>query len=154
MDHNNFHFSIYSCSQTSFTGAKKCPTGLAMNNYHASFCIKGEVTEMLATQKPVQRLLVDISARPENDQDVSEFLHRTSFSVLDPQIIADLQGQVSAGDVIEANGSFWQTGYVPHRQGYIDTVFCLTGFRLVTKQLNSAIRHNPYRGLFPQLLMH
>jgi hypothetical protein len=125
-----------------------------MNNYHASFSIRGEVTELLIVQKPVFRLMVDISAHPEDNQDNIDFLFRTSFSVIDPIIIAELQDQVSTGDVIEAKGSFWQTGYVPHQQGYIDTTFCLTGFRLIEKRLNSAIRQNPYHGLLPNMFVH
>jgi hypothetical protein len=125
-----------------------------MNNYHASFSIKGEVTGMLVLQKPVHHMLVDISAHPETDQDISDFLYRTSFSVLDPLIIAELQDHVSTGDVIEAKGSFWQTGYVPHQQGYIDTTFCLTSFRLVQKRMDSSFRHNPYQGLLSHIFMH
>ncbi|PCH72249.1 MAG: hypothetical protein COC12_06455 [Rhodobacteraceae bacterium] len=125
-----------------------------MNNYHASFSIKGEVTQMLIVQKPVRRLLVDISAHPEVDQDISDFLYRTSFSVLDPLIIAELQDQVSTGDVIEAKGSFWQTGYVPHQQGYIDTTFCLTSFQLIEKRMDSSMRHNPYQSLLSHIFVH
>jgi hypothetical protein len=127
-----------------------------MNNFHASFSILGEVTEMLIVQKPVYRLLVDISAHPDTDadRDISDFLHRTTFSVLNPLVIADLQDQVSTGDVIEAEGTFWQSGYVPHKEGYVDTTFYLSAFRVIEKQLNSSVRHNPYKGLFPHLSIH
>ena len=125
-----------------------------MNKFHASFSIRGEVTEMLIVHKPVYRLLIDVSAHPEGEQDVMDFLYRTSFCVLDPLIITDLQDQVSKGDVIEAKGSFWQTGYVQHQHGYIDTTFCLTGFRLIEKRRMSIMRQNPYQDLFPNMFVH
>ena len=122
-----------------------------MNTYHASFCILGEVTEMLLLQKPDQRMLIDISARPDLDQDAQGFVYRTSFSATTPELISILQDQVSPGDVIEAKGSFWQSGFVPHRQGYVDTTFCLSGFRLIEKRAIPATRYNPYQSLFPYL---
>lgn len=125
-----------------------------MNTYHASFCILGEVTEMLVLHKPVQRMLIDISARPDTDRDAQGFVYRTSFSATKPKLICDLQDQVSPGDVIEAKGTFWQSGFVPHRQGYVDTTFCLSGFRLIEKKVISATRYNPYQSLFPYLNLH
>ncbi len=125
-----------------------------MPTYHAKFCILGEVIEMFRFQEPAQRLLIDISAHPGPDQDTPEFVYRTSFSVIDPTLIHDLQDRVSPGDTIEATGTFWQTGYVQHQTGYIDTTFRLTGFQLIRKQAAPAVRNNPYQGLSAYLNMH
>lgn len=125
-----------------------------MNNYHAKFCILGEVVEMLLTEEPAPRLLIDISAQPGEDQDVQGFVSRTSFSVTDPELIDQLQDKVSLGDVIEATGSFWQSGYVPHRTTYIDTTFCLSGYQVIKKRVSAAFRYGPYHSLFPSLALH
>ncbi len=125
-----------------------------MKNYHASFCILGEVVEMLYMRQPTPRLLVDISAQPGTDLEPEGFFHRTTFSAFDAKLIGDLQGRVSSGDVIEATGSFWQLGYVPDKSGVIDTTFHLSGFRLVEKKSTSAARHNPYRGLVQGMNLH
>ncbi len=125
-----------------------------MNTYHASFCILGEVTEMKFVKEPVQRMLIDISARPEADLDPSEFVHRTSFSATKPQLIFDLRNQVSPGDVIEAKGTFWQCGYAPLDRGYVDTTFCLSEFRLVGKKANPSARYSPYQSFFSNLDLH
>lgn len=115
-----------------------------MNNYHATFCIVGEVTEMLMPECDTSRLLVDISARPGGDQGVQGFVHRTSFSVTNPDLIEEIQDRICLGDVIEATGSFWQTGYVPHRTTYIDTTFCLSGYQLIQKRVAPVLRYGPF----------
>ena len=125
-----------------------------MKNYHASFCILGEVIEMLCPKGPAQQLLVDISAPPGPDQDVPDFVYRTSFSVTDPKLICELQDQVSRGDLIEATGSFWQVGYVPHHSGYIDSTFCLSGYRLIQKRTASTLLYSPYRKLSLSRAIH
>lgn len=125
-----------------------------MTKYHANFSILGEVAEMLIPDSAVSRLLIDISARPGEDQDAQGFFYRTSFSVNDPDLIAEIQEQVSLGDIIEATGSFWQTGYVPHRTAYIDTTFCLSGYRLVQKRAAPVFRHGPNLSWFPFQTIH
>lgn len=125
-----------------------------MTNYHASFCILGEVVEMLAFREPTPRLLVDISAQPVTDQEPSDFIHRTTFSAFDQKLINELRDRVSSGDVIEATGSFWQLGYVQNKSGVIDTTFRMTGFRLIERKPASAVRHSPYRGLVQSMNLH
>ena len=114
-----------------------------MTKYHANFCILGEVTDMLIPESNTSQLLIDISARPGGDQGAPGFVHRTSFSVTDHDLITEIQGRISLGDVIEATGSFWQTGYVPHRTTYIDTTFCLSGYRLIQKRVAPVSRYGP-----------
>lgn len=115
-----------------------------MTNYHANFSILGEITDMLIPESDASRLLIDISARPGGgDQVAPGFVYRTSFMVTDPDLIEEIRDRVSLGDVIEATGSFWQTGYVPHRTTYIDTTFCLSGYRLIQKRVAPAHRYGP-----------
>lgn len=129
-------------------------TGIEMTRYHAKFCILGDVAEMLIPESENTRLLIDISARPEVGQPVPDFAYRTSFCVIDPGLIEDIQERVSLGDVIEATGSFWQTGYVPHRTTYIDTTFCLTGYRLIEKRTTPVVRYGPWCNRFPASVLH
>lgn len=114
-----------------------------MTNNYAKFCILGEVTEMLLPEKEVSRLLIDISAGPDEIHEAKGFVYRTSFSVTDPELIEAILGQVSPGDVIEATGAFWQTGYVPHRTTYIDTTFRLSGYRLIRKRATPVLGYGP-----------
>lgn len=125
-----------------------------MPRYHARFSILGEVTEMLFTDTPSPRLMIDISARPAPDSETPGFSYRTSFTALEKSLIDSLQDEVVPGDVIEATGSFWQTGYLPHPKGRIDTTFCLTGFRMVEKRDEGAERYNPFEGLTPEPVIH
>ena len=125
-----------------------------MTNYHATFCIQGEVVAMLACQDPANRLLIDISAQPVDNQDVQGFVHRTSFCVSDSGLIQDIQNQVSVGDVIEATGSFWQSGYIPHRTTLIDTTFSLSAYQLIQKRVSTTFRYNPYLGLCQSVALH
>jgi hypothetical protein len=115
-----------------------------MTKYHANFSIVGQVTEMLVPESDIARLLIDISAKPDGDQDTPHYVYRTSFTVLESNLIEEMQSRVSLGDVIEATGSFWQTGYVPHRTTYIDTTFRLSRYRLIQKRAVSVIRYGPY----------
>ena len=125
-----------------------------MTNYHATFCIQGEVVAMLTCQQPTKRLLIDISAQPGDLQDVQGFVHRTSFSVTDTALIQDIQGRLSVGDVVEATGSFWQTGYVPHRTSVIDTTFSLSIYQLIQKRVPAAFQYSPYRDLCQPVALH
>jgi len=125
-----------------------------MTNYHATFCIRGEVVAMLNCKDPARRLLLDISAQPSEKHDVQGFIHRTSFSVTDTALIREIQNRVAVGDVIQATGSFWQTGYVPHRTTLIDTTFALSGYQLIQKGVSAAFRYNPYKGLCQSSAVH
>ena len=125
-----------------------------MTNYHATFCIRGEIVAMLACQQPASRLLIDISARPADEQAVQGFIHRTSFSVTDATLLEELQDKVSVGDVIEATGSFWQSGYVPQHNSLVDTTFCLSAYKLIQKRASAAFQYNPYLGLCQSIAMH
>jgi len=133
-----------------------------MTSYHATFCIRGEVVALLTCQDPARdtgqgtakRLLIDISAQPTKDLDIQGFVHRTSFSVTDTSLIQEIQDRVSVGDVIEATGSFWQSGYVPHRTTVIDTTFSLSAYQLIQKRVSAAFRYSPYLGLCQSVAIH
>jgi hypothetical protein len=133
---------------------RKRPTGFIMTNYHATFCIRGEVVAMLTCQEPAPRLLIDISAQPADEQAVRGFVHRTSFCVTDATLIKALQDKVSVGDVIEATGSFWQSGYVPHRNSVIDTTFSLSAYQLIQKRVATPFNYSPYLGLCLSAALH
>lgn len=125
-----------------------------MTNYHATFCIRGEVVAMLTCREPNRRLLIDISAQPVDQDDIQAFIHRTSFAVTDAALIHDIRDRLSVGDVIEATGSFWQTGYVPHRGSVIDTTFALSAYQLIQKRAAEAFRYNPFLGLSQSVALH
>lgn len=125
-----------------------------MTNYHATFCIQGEVVAMLTCQNPAKRLMIDISAQPAKEQDIQGFVHRTSFVVTDTALIQDIQDRVSVGDVIKATGAFWQSGYVPHRTTVIDTTFSLSAYQTIQKRVSPAFRYGPYLGFYQSAALH
>ena len=75
-------------------------------------------------------LLVDLSMEPALDRPgCNPYPHRTTFSITDRSLIARFLQEMAVGDAIEAEGSFSQSDYVPHRTTCIDTTFLLSDFR-------------------------
>jgi hypothetical protein len=121
-----------------------------MTNYFASFRIVGEVVEMLQCEGPDARLLIDISAEaPKEDADAPNFVWKSTFSILDPDLIREFREKVGAGDVISAEGRFWQESYVPQGGVHVDTTFLLQSFSVVRKCAVPPLGFNPFWDLQP-----
>ncbi|MBC2835666.1 hypothetical protein [Paragemmobacter straminiformis] len=102
--------------------------------YFMTFRARGEVAEMLLLSGEEPRLLVDLSVEPVFD-DTGKRRHtpRASFTVTDPELIRRFLAEMAVGDVFEAEGSFAQGDYLPHRTTYIDTTFTLLGYRRLSR---------------------
>lgn len=101
-----------------------------MQTYFLNFHVKGEIAHTLLLSEPEPKLLVDISAEVATDAEAPGFRYpkRVSFTVRDRALIERFCTSVAQGDVIEATGTFDQSGYVPHHTGHIDTTFELLDF--------------------------
>ena len=121
-----------------------------MTNYFASFRIVGEVVEMLLCEAPQARLLIDIAAEaPREGSDTPSFPWKSTFSILDPDLIREFRGKVGPGDVISAEGRFWQESYVPQGGMHVDTTFLLQSFSVVKKGAVPPLGFNPFWDLQP-----
>lgn len=121
-----------------------------MTNYFASFRVVGEVVEMLLCEAPEPRLLIDISAEaPQEGSDAPGFPWRSTFSIVDPDLIREFREQVGSGDVISAEGRFWQESYVPQGGLHVDTTFLLQSFNMVKKAAVRRLSFNPFLDLQP-----
>lgn len=101
-----------------------------MSRYFQSFKVFAEVAEYLLLDRADPVLLVDLSMEPALDRPgCNPYPHRTTFSITDRGLIARFIEQIAVGDAIEAEGTFSQSDYVPHRTTCIDTTFLLTEFR-------------------------
>lgn len=104
--------------------------GNAMSRYFQRFKLYAEVAEFLLLDRDDPVLLVDLSLEPALDQPgCNPYPHRTTYSVTDIALIARFLEEISVGDAIEAEGSFSQSDYIPHRTTCIDTTFLLADFR-------------------------
>ncbi|WP_204112407.1 hypothetical protein [Shimia biformata] len=101
-----------------------------MSEFFMRFHVMGEVAETLFLQDEDPRLLVDLSVEPANPgvTPVQKYPNRVSFTLRDPQLIAEFQARVETGDLVEATGTFSQSAYVPHRTSHIDTTFEMVEF--------------------------
>lgn len=107
--------------------------------YFMTFRAFGEVAEMLLLNGEEPRLLVDLSTEPVfDDTGVRRHTPRASFSITDPDLMRRFMAEFAIGDVVEAEGSFAQGDYLPHRTTYIDTTFTMLGFRRVARPVRSA----------------
>lgn len=121
-----------------------------MTNYFASFRIVGEVVEMLLCETPDARLLIDITAEaPKEGSEALGYPWRSTFSILDADLIREFREKVGAGDVISAEGRFWQESYVPQGGLHIDTTFLLQSFSVVRKCAVPQLGFNPFWDLQP-----
>lgn len=106
--------------------------------YFLTFRALGEVAEMLLLNGEEPRLLVDLSTEPVfDDKGMRRHTPRASFTITDPELIRRFTAEMAIGDVVEAEGSFAQGDYMPHRTTYIDTTFTMLGFRRVTRPVRS-----------------
>ncbi len=104
--------------------------GCAMPRYFQSFKVYGEVADLLLLERPERRLLVDISLEPAlHVPGRNPYPHRTTFCLADPALMERFLSEFSIGDAIDAEGTFAQTDYIPHRTTCIDTTFLLLDFR-------------------------
>ncbi|CUH53172.1 hypothetical protein J7382_15735 [Shimia sp. R11_0] len=108
-----------------------------MQAYFLNFHVKGEIAHTLLLSEPEPKLLVDISASAATDAEAPGFRYpkRVSFTVRDKKLIERFRKTVSQGDVIEATGTFDQSGYVPHHRGHVDTTFELLDFVHFSEQV-------------------
>lgn len=105
-------------------------SGAAMVRYFQTFKLYAEVAEMLLLERPERRLLVDLSLEPAIDQPGrNPYPHRTTYTLTDAFLIERFVNEVSTGDAIEAEGTFVQSDYIPHRTTCIDTTFLLLDYR-------------------------
>ena len=105
--------------------------GGTMQPYFMNFHVKGEVAGTLLMKSPEPKLLVDISPEPATQAQAPGFRYpaRVCFTVREHQLIKRFQSLISIGDVIEAHGSFAQTGYLPQGNRHVDTIFEMRSFQ-------------------------
>lgn len=101
-----------------------------MQTYFLNFHVRGEIAHTLLLSEPEPKLMVDISAETATDADAPGFRYpkRVSFTIRDKDLIERFLKSVATGDIIEATGTFDQSGYVSHPNGHIDTTFELLDF--------------------------
>ncbi|PSL19696.1 hypothetical protein [Shimia abyssi] len=101
-----------------------------MSPYFMTFHVKGELVGSMLLREPEQKLLIDVSPNPSTGASAPGFAHpeRVCFTLKNPDLIKRFRDETSPGDVIEATGTFAQSGYIPHKTSYIDTTFLLLDF--------------------------
>lgn len=99
--------------------------------YFLTFRARGEVAEILLLGGEQPRLLVDLSTEPLEDDCSRRHTPRASFTITDAELIRRFLAEVQIGDMAEAEGSFRQGDYIPHRTTCIDTVLTVTAFRRI-----------------------
>lgn len=103
-----------------------------MPRYFQSFRVFAEVADLLLLDRPDRRLMIDLSLEPAHHAPGrNPYPHRTSYTLVDPALIERFLAEVTIGDAIEAQGTFSQLDYVPHRTTCIDTTFLLIDYRRV-----------------------
>lgn len=131
-----------------------------MSAYFMNFHVFGEIADFLLLKEPQRRLLVDVSTDiahrqkpgqangPESGQAKGKqsgqrrHANRTTFTILDEDLIETFLNTMAIGDLAEATGTFSQSNYVPHKTSYIDTTFVLIDFQKLKKANYSLL----YRG--------
>lgn len=107
--------------------------------YFLTFRACGEVAEMLLLSGEEPRLLVDLSVEPVyDDKGMRRHTPRATFTISDPELMRRFLAEMAVGDVAEAEGSFAQGDYLPHRTTYIDTTFTLLGYRRLSRPARAA----------------
>ena len=100
--------------------------------YFQTFKVLGEVADMMLIDRPERRLLIDISLEPAViSPGRNPYPARTTFTLTDPDLMERFLTELSIGDVIEADGTFAQADYIPHRTTCIDTTFLMLGFQRI-----------------------
>jgi hypothetical protein len=101
-----------------------------MRRYFQSFKVFGEVADLMLLERPERRLLIDVSLEPANHAPGrNPYPQRTTFCITDPALMERFLSEISIGDAIDAQGTFVQSDYVPHRTTCIDTTFLMLDFR-------------------------
>ncbi|WP_434612957.1 hypothetical protein [Tabrizicola sp. M-4] len=101
-----------------------------MPRYFQSFKVFGEVADLMLLERPERRLLIDISLEPAmNEPGRNPYPRRTTFCLADPDLMERFLSEISIGDAIDAEGTFAQSDYIPHRTTCIDTTFLLLDYR-------------------------
>lgn len=102
-----------------------------MQPYFMNFHVKGEVAGILLLKGAHPKLLVDLSPNAATESEAPGYRYptRVGFCIRDLQLIKRFQNSISVGDVIEAHGSFDQTGYVPQGNRHVDTTFEMRSFQ-------------------------
>lgn len=103
--------------------------------YILTFRARGEVADMLLIGGEDPRLLVDLSTEPlTDDHGPRRHTPRATFTLTDPELIRRFLHEVKTGDMAEAEGTFRQGDYIPHRTTCIDTVFTVTAFKRLSRR--------------------
>ncbi|MEZ5755884.1 MAG: hypothetical protein R3D90_14375 [Paracoccaceae bacterium] len=101
-----------------------------MPRYFQTFKVFGEVADLMLLERPERRLMVDISLEPAlHAPGRNPYPHRTTFCITDSHLMQRFLSEISIGDAIDAEGTFSQSDYVPHRTTCIDTTFLLLDYR-------------------------
>ncbi len=101
-----------------------------MRRYFQSFKVFGEVADLLLLERPERRLLVDISLEPAlHVPGRNPYPHRTTFCLTDLALMERFLSEIAIGDAVDAEGTFVQSDYVPHRTTCIDTTFLMLDYR-------------------------
>lgn len=105
-----------------------------MYEFFQQFRVYGEIAEMVMLDVPSRRLLVDIASEPSHGDTQIRNRNLVTLTITDDELIDRFMSEVSVGDVATASGSFHQSGYVPHKTTYIDTILLVADFQRLDKQ--------------------
>lgn len=124
--------------------------------YFMNFQVLGEVVETLMVSHPDRRLLVDIIVDDPNGEGVSGGMAttRTCFSVMEEDLISAFEETVSVGDIVRAEGTFFQSNYIPHKTSYIDTTFKLQSFWKIELGMPNAQHDERLFDMSPSVQLH
>lgn len=102
-----------------------------MQQFFMKFHVQGEIAGVLFLGEPTPRLLVDLSTQPATAATAPGFRYpsRVSFTLRCTTLISRFRAQLKLGQMIEATGTFDQSGYVPHHTSHIDTTFLMLDFQ-------------------------
>lgn len=100
--------------------------------FFQTFRVVGKVADLLLIDRPERRLLIDVSLEPAvMSPGRNPYPSRTTFTLTDPELMERFLSEMSVGDIIDADGTFAQADYIPHRTTCIDTTFLMLGFRRI-----------------------
>ncbi len=102
-----------------------------MQQFFMKFHVQGEIAHMLFLREPAPRLLVDLSTKAATTASAPGFRYpnRVSFTLRCSTLIARFRAQMTTGQMVQATGTFDQSGYIPHLTSHIDTTFLMLDFK-------------------------
>lgn len=108
-----------------------------MTPYFMTFHVKGELAGTLFLREPEPRLLIDLSPAPTTGAKAPghAYPERVCFTLRSSELITRFRDEMRPGDVVEATGTFSQSGYIPHKTSHIDTTFMMLDFTRATRRL-------------------